>query len=160
MRRKKEGILTRTRECLVLIPSKKSCWEIHLTFSKCQRRYSDSQKIFDVLHTALHNTIVIPSLIYTPSSTILRHYRAHNSSFCIFDTSFVKSTMTVISVWERKKERKKWIKSWRATARAVVSTSHEFLETSSSSLLSLFSTSSSLPSQLPLFVLPYFRVVN
>ena len=117
-------------------------------------------KDFDVLPTHHHNTntIIIPSLIYTPSSTILQHNRAHNSSFCIFDTSFVKSTMTVISVWERKKERKKWIKSWRATTRAVVSTtSHEFSVSSSSSLLSLFSTSSSLPSQLP-FVLPYFRV--
>jgi hypothetical protein len=41
-------------------------------------------------HTHHHNTIIIPSLIYTPSTTILRHNRAHNSSFCIFDTSFVK----------------------------------------------------------------------
>jgi hypothetical protein len=115
-------------------------------------RYSECQKIFDVT-SHHHNTIIIPphitisSLITSLLSTNLQHHQAHNSSFCIFDTSFVKSTMTVISVWERKKERKKWIKSWRATARAVVSTSHEFSASSSSSLLSLFSTSSSLPSQ-------------
>jgi hypothetical protein len=117
--------LTRTRESLVLIPSKKTCWEIHLYLLKkpASAATPSAKKSLMSLHSHHHNTIIIPSLIYTPSSTILCHYPAYNSSFCIFDTSFVKSTMTVISVWERKKERKKWINSWRATARAVVSTS-------------------------------------
>ena len=34
MRRKKVGILTRTRESLVLIPPKITCWEIHLYLLK------------------------------------------------------------------------------------------------------------------------------
>jgi hypothetical protein len=72
-----------------------------------------------------HITIVLSSLNSQhlsiehrthPSLTILHPDRAHNSSFCLLDTSFVASIMTVISVWERKKEKKKGEEAKMATA--------------------------------------------
>ena len=71
MRRKKDGILTRTRESLVLIPSKKTCWEILSIFSKCQHlRLLRVQKIFDVTHTTT-----------TPSSSHLSSPPLHRAPF-------------------------------------------------------------------------------
>ena len=143
--RKKEWCYIQSMRKCQLIPPKIIGKECPSLFSTCQTA-PPKQTNSNLLQLTL-------SMDPIQSMQHRLHRRAHNSSFCIFDTSFVKSTMTVISVWERKK----WVESWRATARAVVGTSHEFLSSSFSSLLSLFSSSSSLPSQLSL-VSPYFRV--
>ena len=93
--------------------------KLNSTFSKCQH-LPLLRLPKDLCVTPHHHiTIVLSSLNSQhlsiehrthPSLTILHPDRAHNSSFCLLDTSFVASIMTVISVWERKKEKKKWVK--------------------------------------------------
>ena len=82
----------RINEKRLPIPSKKTCWEIHPYLLK---------------KPTSANTLS-PSLI-SPSLSILHHTRVHYSSSPLIDTSFVMSIMTAISVWERKKERKKGV---------------------------------------------------
>ena len=148
MRRKKEGILTRTRESLELVlqrEERRRGWKTgstrnayqflprkHVgksisTFSKCQH-LSLLRLPKDLwCHSAPpHHTRPLISHLSIehrthPSLSILHHYRAHYSSFCLLDTSFVASNMTVISVWERKKEKKKWVKEAGRAMAAMIS---------------------------------------
>jgi hypothetical protein len=53
--------------------------------------------------------------LFTCSSLSWRN-DAHNSSSPLIDTSFVVSIMTVVTVWERKKERKKGEEARMVTA--------------------------------------------
>ena len=71
-------------------------------------RYSACQKIFDVTPHH-HITLVLSSLtsLHRASHPSITLHSPHYSSFCLLDTSFVASNMTVISVWETKKEKKK-----------------------------------------------------
>ena len=147
-RRKKEGILTRTRESLELVlqrEERRRGWKTgsmrneylflprkhvgksNSTFSKCQH-LSLLRLPKDLwCHSAPpHHTRPLISHLSIehrthPSRSILHHYRAHYSSFCLLDTSFVASNMTVISVWERKKEKKKWVKEAGRAMAAMIS---------------------------------------
>jgi len=85
-------------------------------------RYSACQKIFDVTPHH-HITLVLSSLtsLHRASHPSITLHSPHYSSFCLLDTSFVASNMTVISVWERKKEKKKWVKEAGRAMAAMIS---------------------------------------
>ena len=76
------------------------------TFPKCQhlpllRLPKDLR-----CHSAPPHITLISHLspLHQAHLSILHHPQAHYSSFCLFD--IVASIMTIISVWERKKEKK------------------------------------------------------
>ena len=113
----------RINEKRVLIPSKKTCWEIHLYLLEMPSSgcYSACQKIFDVTPHH-HITLVLSSLtsLHRASHPSITLHSPHYSSFCLLDTSFVVSNMTVM-VWERKKEKKKWVKEAGRAMAAMIS---------------------------------------
>jgi hypothetical protein len=121
-RRKKEGEFDRINEKHLPIPSKKTSWEIHpyLLKKPTSADTPPAKKSLVSLHTATSpsSSHLSSSSSITPTqrSPFPHHTLAHYSSSPLIDTSFVVSIMTAISVWERKKERKKGKEARMATA--------------------------------------------
>ena len=119
-RRKKEGVFDRINEKRLPIPSKKTSWE--MSFFLLQMPAAAATPPAKKTLVSLHTTTSSPSSshLLSPSSSITptqcsrfpHHTRAHNSSSPLIDTSFVMSIMTAISVWERKKEKKKGVEAY------------------------------------------------
>ncbi len=116
-RRKKEGVFDRINEKRVPIPSKKTSWEI--SFCLLQMPAAATTLPAKKSLVSLHNTTSPSPSHLSPSSSItptqcspFPHLaQAHYSSSPLIDISFVASIMTAISVWERKKERKKGVEA-------------------------------------------------
>ena len=118
----------RINEKRLPIPSVKTCWEIQLCLLEMPASVATppaKRSLMSLRTTTSHSSSHLSPLSIEhrthPSLSILHHYRAHYSSFCLLDTSFVASIMTVISVWERKKEKKKWVKEAGRAMAAMIS---------------------------------------
>jgi len=127
-RRKKGGVFDRNNEKRVLIPSKRTCWEIHLYLLKMPSSgcYSACQKIFDV--TPHHHIITLVTSSHLsiehcthPSISTLHHYRAHNSSFWLIDTSLWRASWPSSRSGRGKRRRRRRRKRRREEAMVGVS---------------------------------------
>ena len=113
----------RINEKRLPIPSKKTCWEIHLYLLEMPASVATppAKRSLASLRTTTSHSSSHLSPLHRASHPSITLHSPHYSSFCLLDTSFVVSNMTVISVWERKKEKKKWVKEAGRAMGATIS---------------------------------------
>ena len=112
----------RINEKRLPIPSKKTCWEIHLHLLEMPASVATppaKRSLMSLRTTTSHSSSHL-SPLHRASHPSITLYSPHYSSFCLLDTSFVASIMTVM-VWERKKEKKKWVKEACRAMAAMIS---------------------------------------